>query len=142
MELKQTDIKLNQTFADKEAAIRFAGKLLVEQGYVQTAYIEKMIERDALTSTFIGNQVAIPHGTEGSNELINESGIVIIQVPEGVDFDGNEVKVVIGIAGADGEHLDVLSNIAIVCSEEENVEEIIHAQSAQAVIDLFEGSDL
>lgn len=142
MELKETDIKLNQSFTDKETAIRYAGELLVEQGYVDPAYIEEMVKRDKLTSTFIGNQVAIPHGTEGSQTLIKKSGIVIVQVPEGVDFDGNEVKVVIGIAGADGEHLEVLSNIAIVCSEEENVASIIHAGSESEIIELFKGSDL
>ena len=74
----------------------------------------------------MGNFVAIPHGTDEAKSEVKESGIAIIQVPEGVDFgDGNIVKLIFGIAGKGNEHLDILSNIAIVVSEEENVEEIV-----------------
>ncbi|MGX7418228.1 PTS sugar transporter subunit IIA [Carnobacterium gallinarum] len=137
LELNQQDIRLNQTFASKEAAIQTAGELLVEREYVFPEYIQKMVERDALTSTYIGNMVAIPHGTEGSGDLIKQSGVVVIQVPEGVLFDGNEVQLIIGIAGAEGEHLDLLSTIAIVCSEEENVAELVKAETKEQIQDIF-----
>ncbi|MBC1511903.1 PTS sugar transporter subunit IIA [Listeria booriae] len=139
--LENKDIALKQAFGTKEEAITAAGQLLVEQGYVDAPYIEKMKERDAMTSTFIGNMVAIPHGTDDSRDMIKNSGIVLLQVPDGVSFDGNEVKVLIGIAGADGEHMDLLSSIAIVCSEEENVAQIVAAESKQEIIAFFEGSE-
>lgn len=96
-----------------------------------------MIERDQLTTTYIGNMVAIPHGTDDSKQLINQSGIVILQVPEGVDFDGNEVKLIIGIAGVGDEHLELLSQIALVCSETDNVQQLIVAESEAKIIELF-----
>lgn len=139
MELECKDVVLNQRFGDKETAIIAAGKLLQERGYVTESYIPKMIERDQMTSTFIGNMVAIPHGTEDSKTEILRSGIVLIQVPQGVSFDGNEVKLIIGIAGAEGQHLDLLAEIAMVCSEMENVEKLIAATDKEAVIQLFEG---
>ena len=139
MKMAYSDVVLNQSFTDKIEAITAAGNLLVERGYVTEKYIPKMIERDQMTSTFIGNMVAIPHGTEGSQSDILCSGIVVIQVPEGVSFDGNEVKLIIGIAGAEGQHLELLSEIAMVCSEMENVEKLIAAQDREAVIGLFEG---
>ena len=78
-----------------------------------------MLEREEMTTTFMGNLVAIPHGTDDAKKEVQNSGIAIIQVPEGVDFgDGNIVKLIIGIAGKGDEHLDILSNIAIVVSEE------------------------
>ncbi|MBP1047705.1 PTS sugar transporter subunit IIA [Enterococcus sp. BWM-S5] len=139
MELGCKDVVLNQLFEDKVEAITAAGKLLLERGYVTEGYIPKMIERDQMTSTFIGNMVAIPHGTEDSKSEILRSGIVIIQVPEGVSFDGNEVKLIIGIAGAEGQHLELLSEIAMVCSELDNVEKLIAATEEEAIIRLFEG---
>lgn len=137
--LKKEDIVLNQRFSTKKAAIEAAGKQLSQQGYVAVEYIEKMLERDNLTTTYIGNMVAIPHGTDDSKHLIDRSGIVILQVPEGVDFDGNEVKLIIGIAGVGDEHLELLSNIALVCSEIANVEQLLNAESEAKIIELFKG---
>lgn len=135
--LKKEDIALNQQFFDKKTAIQAAGKQLTSLGYVAPEYIEKMVERDQLTTTYIGNLVAIPHGMDESKHLIKKSGIVILQVPEGVDFDGNEVKLIIGIAGIGDEHLDLLSAIALVCSDLENVEKLVAADSQEQIIELF-----
>jgi mannitol PTS system EIIA component len=88
----------------------------------------------------MGNFVAIPHGTDDAKTEVKNSGLAIIQVPEGVDFgDGNIVKLIIGIAGKGDEHLEILSNIAIVVSEEENVEKIVSASTAEEVLSFFEG---
>jgi PTS system mannitol-specific IIA component len=137
--LSTENIKLNASFNNKEEAIRRTGQILVDKGYVEPAYIEKMLEREELTSTFMGNFVAIPHGTEDAKQEVITSGLSIIQVPGGVDFgDGNIVKVLIGIAGKDGEHLEILSQIAIVCSEEENIEKIVEAKTAEEILSLFD----
>jgi len=98
--LSVDNIVLNKGLATKEEAIRFTGQVLVEGGYVEPSYVEKMLEREAMTSTYMGNFVAIPHGTDDAKEQVKESGIAIIQVPGGVDFgDGNIVKLIFGIAG-------------------------------------------
>ncbi len=132
-------IKLNASVATKKDAIELAGKLLVENNHVTPEYIEKMLEREELLTTYLGNGVAIPHGTNESKQLIQSSGISIVQVPKGVDFgDGNTAYVIIGIAGVGDEHLEILSKIAVVCSEEENVKEIVQATSAEQIIDILE----
>ncbi|WP_078544013.1 PTS sugar transporter subunit IIA [Litchfieldia alkalitelluris] len=137
--LSSENIVLNASFSSKEDAIRSTGQILVDKGYVTPDYIEKMLEREELTSTYMGNFVAIPHGTEDAKKDVVASGLSIIQVPGGVDFgNGNIVKVLIGIAGKDGEHLDILSQIAIVCSEEENIEKIVGATSAEQILGLFD----
>lgn len=138
--LAKENILLNETVSTKEEAIKKTGQLLVDRGYVEAAYIEKMLEREELTSTYMGNFVAIPHGTEDAKKAVKESGIAIVQVPSGVEFGaGNEVKLLIGIAGKGDEHLEILSQIAIVCSEEENVQQIVKATSAEEILELFEG---
>ena len=140
--LNKENIKLNMKADTMEEAIRMAGQILVDRGYVEEGYIEKMLEREKLTSTYMGNYLAIPHGTEDAKDMIKSSGISILQIPEGVDYgDGHVVKLVIGIAGKNGEHLDILSKIAIVCSELENVEKLVGAQTKEEVLNLFEGME-
>ncbi|MCM3598814.1 PTS sugar transporter subunit IIA [Metabacillus idriensis] len=137
--LDEANILLNQTIGSKEEAIRLTGKLLVENGYVNEDYIEKMLHREELSTTYMGNGVAIPHGTEDAKKEVNYSGISIVQVPEGVDFGtGEDAKILFGIAGKDGEHLELLSQIAILCSEEENVHKMLEVTSKQELIALFE----
>ncbi|GEC92095.1 MULTISPECIES: PTS sugar transporter subunit IIA [Brevibacillus] len=131
-------IMLNAKAANKEEAIRLAGQLLVRAGHVTEAYVEKMQEREQLATTYIGSGVAIPHGTNESKAEIQSTGISIIQVPEGVDFgEGNTAYLLVGIAAVGDEHLEVLSNIAILCSEEENVKRIVNAASAEEIIAMF-----
>ncbi|WP_101846366.1 PTS sugar transporter subunit IIA [Halobacillus sp. Marseille-P3879] len=136
--LTTNNIELNAKLDNKEEAIRFTGKILYNQGYVAADYIDEMLKREELTSTFMGNQVAIPHGTEDAKKSVKETGISIVTVPDGVDFgDGNIVKLLIGIAGKGDDHLEVLSQIAIVCSEEENIDKILAAETKEEVLAIF-----
>lgn len=133
-------VQMNAKVNNKEEAIRLAGQLLVDQGCVEPSYIEKMLEREQSLTTYIGNSVAIPHGTEESKEHILSSGISIVQIPEGVDYgDGQTAKILIGIAGKGEEHMDILSKIALACAEEETVDQMVSAGSKEELLSLFEG---
>ena len=136
--LSEENIALNVKVKDKEEAIRYAGKILVENAYTTPKYIEHMMERERRFSVYIGNHLAIPHGIESSDSEIYTSGLSVVQIPEGVDFgDGNIAYVVIGIAGKDGTHLNMLSNIALICAEEENIEKMRHAENKQEIMELL-----
>ncbi|RKL65849.1 PTS mannitol transporter subunit IIA [Salipaludibacillus neizhouensis] len=136
--LAKENVILNAKVSSKEEAIKKAGQLLVDGGYVDPSYVDKMFEREEITSTYMGNLIAIPHGTEDAKESVLASGISILQIPEAIDFgNGNEVKVVFGIAGKNNEHLEILSQIAILCSEMENVEKIVNATSEDELLALF-----
>lgn len=135
-------IVLQQASVTKEQAIRMAGNLLVQENAVENAYVDKMLERESISTTYIGNGVAIPHGTDAAKENIRTSAISMLQYPDGVDFgNGNIAYVVFGIAGKDGEHLEILSKIAVLCSEEENVLRLKDAATKDEVLSLFEGAD-
>ncbi|EGQ2766035.1 PTS sugar transporter subunit IIA [Staphylococcus pseudintermedius] len=139
--LRDENILLNQSISTQEEAIEKAGQLLVDSGVVKAGYIQAMKDREQIVSTFMGNALAIPHGTdEAKNEVIS-SGLSLLQIPEGLLWNGEEVKVVIGIAGKDGEHLDLLSQIAMTFSEEENIHKIVNAASPQAIRQVFEEAD-
>jgi PTS system mannitol-specific IIC component len=135
--LRPENVFLNKQFANKEDAIRFTGRALVNAGYVDESYIEAMIERDNITSTYMGNDVAIPHGTEEAKKAVIKSGFTVVQVPDGVDFDGQKVRLIFGIAGKDGTHLEILSGIAVTCSDMENIEKMVEADTAQTIIDII-----
>ncbi|MDD9267278.1 PTS sugar transporter subunit IIA [Paenibacillus sp. GCM10023248] len=132
-------VKLNAQPQDKFEAIRMAGQLLVDAGHASEAYIEKMLEREATLSTYMGNGLAIPHGTQDSKALIRSTGLSIVQIPQGVDFgDGEKAVLVIGIAAAGNDHLDILTNVAMICSEDENMEGIMKAATAEELVAIFE----
>jgi PTS system mannitol-specific IIA component len=135
-------IKLNAHFRDKWEAIRATGEILVEAGHIKNDYIQQMMEREKLTTTYMGNGLAIPHGTNEAKQFISSTGICVIQVPEGVDFgDGNIAYILVGIAAMSDEHLDILSQIAIFCSDEENVKRLSQAKSKEAIIEMFQGGN-
>ncbi|GFZ26301.1 PTS sugar transporter subunit IIA [Lactobacillus corticis] len=144
MELKKDMILLNQDVTTRDQAIRLAGQLLVDGGCVDEGYIDSMIARNEDVSTYMGNFIAIPHGTDEGKKHIKKTGISVVQIPMGVDFsnddDANEqlVTVVFGIAGLNNEHLQLLSQIALFCSDVSNVAKLADAQSADEIIDLLQ----
>ncbi|MBZ2279753.1 PTS sugar transporter subunit IIA, partial [Buchnera aphidicola] len=99
---------------DKETAIKFIGKNLVSQGYVKYEYIDAMLEREKISSTWLGESIALPHGTIKSKDSILKTGIIFCQFPQGVQF-GDDIddiaKIVIGVAAKNNEHIMIVSNI-------------------------------
>ncbi|AST96875.1 PTS sugar transporter subunit IIA [Shouchella clausii] len=137
--LKAENIKIGASVASKEEAIKLAGQVLADQGYVNEQYIDKMFAREELTSTYMGNLLAIPHGTEDAREDVTQSGLSILLLDQEIDWNGNPVQLVIGIAGKGDEHLEILSKIAIACSEEDNVRALLQVKTADDVLDFFSG---
>ena len=137
--LNLNNIILDLKSESKFDAIERAGKLLIDNGYVNNNYIEGMKKREEVVSTFLGNGVAIPHAINEYKKEILNTGIVIMQYKDGIDYgDGNVAYIVIGIAGNDDEHMEILSKIAIVISEEENVERLRNATSKEEIIKILE----
>ena len=127
LELGQID--LTGSAATPSAAIDQAGTLLVQAGAVNPEYVQFMHDREALMSTYMGNYLAIPHGTNEGKDTILASGLSFVRYDEPIDWGGNEVRFVVGIAGKDGGHMDVLSKIALVFSDEEQVDALLAAKT-------------
>jgi PTS system mannitol-specific IIC component len=83
-----------------------------------------MFEREEIVSTYIGNGIAIPHGVGKARGLIKSSGLVILQYPDGIDYNGNTCYLVIGISGKDNDHIKILANIAEQFSDEEQARKL------------------
>ncbi len=119
-------IQLQATAQDKSDAIRQAGQLLVDSGCVKAKYVDGMLAREETMSTYLGNGVSIPHGEFDNREDILQTGISVLQLPAGVEWeDGEKAFLVIGIAASSDEHIGVLTNLAEVIEDEEMTQKLI-----------------
>ncbi|MGT2894487.1 PTS sugar transporter subunit IIA [Streptococcus downei] len=141
MEFEKSLIKLNQQFTNKEEAIRYCGQLLADGGYVKPDYIDAMVRRDQELSVYMGNFIAIPHGTDDAKKEVLKTGVTVVQVPKGVNFGTEEdpqiATVLFGIAGLGNEHLELIQKISIFCADVDNVVKLADAQSQDEIIRLL-----
>ncbi|MFI3230464.1 MAG: PTS sugar transporter subunit IIA [bacterium] len=131
MQILEQNIFLNLTASNKEEAIELAGKKLLENGYIEQGYVDGMLEREKVATTFLGMGFAIPHGTNESKKFVKSSALVVLQFPQGVDFDGELAYILIGIAGVGDEHLDILSKVAVLLDDE--LTEVLKAATDKGV---------
>lgn len=146
MTLKVIDKKLiylNQSSVTKDEAIIKAGEALFEEGYIERAYIDAMLEREKIATTYIGSMLAIPHGTNESKSCVKRTGISIFQYPEGVDFgEGNVAKLVIGIAAKGDEHLEILMQLADAVSDDATLNRLIQENDSDKLYKLLSENGL
>lgn len=135
--LKKENILLNQKFNSKEEVIKKVGKIMQESGYVDSEYTKGMLQRENEAPTHFGIGLAIPHGTNETKSAIKKSGLVVFTIPEGVKWDDETVKLVIGIAGVGDEHLNILSNVATKIDNEEIVNDIVENKSQDEIYEIL-----
>jgi mannitol/fructose-specific phosphotransferase system IIA component len=134
-------VRLAQTATDKVDALRQSGRVLVEIGAVEPGYADAILEREEMVSTFVGEGVAIPHGTNAAKGLVHRTALGFLQFPGGVDWgEGATVRVCIPIAAAGGEHMALLSALAMVLLDPEQAERLRSATSAEGVLAVLEAS--
>ncbi|TNG94448.1 PTS mannitol transporter subunit IICBA [Pasteurellaceae bacterium USgator11] len=138
--LQKEQIFLGLTAATKEEAIRFAGEQLVKAGFAKPDYVSAMFEREKLVSTYLGEGVAVPHGTIEAKDEVIKTGIVFCQYPDGVQFTDEEdgvAKLVIGIAAKNNEHIAVVTSITSALDSEESIELLTTTTDVEQVLALL-----
>ena len=135
--LNVSQIKTPGTATGKDEAIREAGQILVDAGAVDPEYIDAMYEREKSVSTYMGNYLAIPHGTNEAKDAIKASALSVVRYDPPIDWDGNEVRFAVGIAGVNNGHLEILGKIAVIFSDMDEVDKMIAAGSAEDVYALL-----
>ena len=105
-------------------------------GYTTDGYTQSMLDKEKVFDTAIGNALAIPHGTETGKASVLHPGIIIMTFPAGTEWNGKTVRLVISIAASGNEHVDILSNIAIRCSDPDEVDAIVHS-TADEIYTMF-----
>ena len=114
-------IRIHPGSVSQDAALQEATNILVTAGAVTPAYVDAMRQREATVSTYMGNGLAIPHGTNEMKDTILDSALSVVRYDGGVDWAGEQANFVIGIAGRGDEHLEILSQIAILFSDDDDV---------------------
>ena len=138
--LSRHDVHLGLKADSKEAAILTAGRLLAARGYVAPDYVNAMLEREQLVSTYLGESIAVPHGTIAAKEFVKRTGIVICQYPAGVAFGeaADEVaRLVIGIAARNDEHMQVITRLTNALDEPGLIDRLASTTDPQAFLDLL-----
>lgn len=130
-------IRIHAGSASQAEAMQEAADILVAAGAVTTAYIDAMHQREASVSTYMGNGLAIPHGTNEAKDTILDSGLSVVRYDGGVDWAGEPVTFVIGIAGKGDAHLEILSQIALLFSDDDDVARLTAAESPEALFALL-----
>ncbi|CAM4032855.1 fused PTS fructose transporter subunit IIA/HPr protein [Pseudomonas reidholzensis] len=141
LELAKEQIAMGQTAADKGEALRLLAGCLVADGLVAEGYLEGLQAREAQGSTFLGQGIAIPHGTPQTRDQVFATGVRLMQFPEGVDWgDGQMVYLAIAIAARSDEHLRLLQLLTRALGETDLAEALRRASSAEALLKLLQGA--
>ena len=130
-------VRIRNGSATREDAMKEAADILEAAGAVTGAYFDAMKQREETVSTYMGNELAIPHGTNETKDEILESALSFVRYDGGVDWDGNPVSFVVGIAGKGDEHLEILSQIALIFSDEDEVDLLKSAQTPEELFALL-----
>ena len=139
--LAEASIHLDASATSRDDAIRQAGQALLDVGAIDPAYIDAMIDRENSVSTFMGEGVAIPHGTLAGKDLVQQDALSLIRFPNGVDWDGNDVRLAFGIAAKGGGHIALLSQLATVLLDPDKAEALRGATTVEQVYALLESED-
>lgn len=138
--LTPQDVRLKATARSKHDAIRQVGEVLVANGRIQPGYVDSMLAREGQANTYLGNSIAIPHGQPAQRDLIETTGIAVLQIPAGVEWNpGETVRLVVGIAAKSDEHLQILTNLTQVLDDPAAVQALVDTDEAQVICDRLTG---
>ncbi|MFE0525960.1 PTS sugar transporter subunit IIA [Micromonospora parva] len=138
--LARDAIRLDERAGSRDEAISRCCAVLVEVGAVAPAYVDAMLAREQSVSTYIGEGVAIPHGTLNSKESVQRDALAVLRFPAGVDWDGFDVRVCVAIAAAGDGHVDILAQLASVLMDPAQAQQLRESTSVDDVITILEGN--
>jgi phosphocarrier protein FPr len=122
--------------ADKADAIRQAGEILIRAGCVAPLYIDGMLAREQFMSTYLGSGIAIPHGELADLQLVYATGVSVLQLPDGVEWEpGERAYLVIGLASTDLKHVKVLTNLVEILQTPETITQLVHTTDPLVIVE-------
>ncbi len=122
--------------ADKEDSIKQAGQVFVNSGYVAPSYIDGMLARERVLSTYLGNGIAIPHGELTDLRSVYHTGVSVLQLPEGVEWEsGERAYLVIGLASIDEKHIIVMHNLLELLQAPETIKTLVHTLEPMILVE-------
>lgn len=138
--LEPTAVHLGLRATDRFDAVTQAGRALLQIGAVDEPYLDAMLERERGLSTYLGEGFALPHGTDASRVHVRRPAIAVLQFPDGVEWDGEQVHVAIAVASASDEHVRVLAALATVITDPDRAQQLRTATDPEVVMELLKPS--
>lgn len=135
--LDREAIRLTEPDTDRRGAVARCGAVLVEIGAVDPAYVETMLAREQSISTYVGEGVAIPHGTLGGKDLVRRDALAVLRFPDPVDWDGHPVSVCVAIAVRGDGHTAILAQLAQILLDPQQASALREATDPDEVIALL-----
>ncbi|KES16743.1 MULTISPECIES: PTS sugar transporter subunit IIA [Gilliamella] len=142
IQLKIEDISIINGVYTKQDAIKAVSENMIKAGLVKPDYTQSMFDRDLQISTFLGNGIAIPHGTTDKRDSVIQTGLKVIYYPDGInwDEDNNIAYVVIGIAAKSNEHLDILRQLTRAVIAEDTLARIQSVKKPEELLTILQGN--
>ena len=142
LKLTADDISIINGYYSKPEAIQAVAEKMIKSGLVKDDYTQAMFDRDAQISTFLGNGIAIPHGTTDKRSSVIETGLKVIYYPQGIkwDEDNNIAYVVVGIAAKNNEHLDILRQLTRAVIAEDTIDRIQSVKKPEDLLTILQGN--
>jgi len=140
--LVKSGIHFGATASSKEEAVALCGQALVSLGAATNEYATAMWEREQIASSYLGNFVAMPHGTDESRKFVNFGQIVFLRFAHPFMWDDEEVKLCIGIAAQGDEHVEIIGNLADALLDEEKFEELLSTNEHDDVLKILSPTGL
>lgn len=142
LKLTPEDIAIIEGAYSKQQAIELVSNNMIQAGFVAQDYTQAMLDRDSQISTFLGNGIAIPHGTTEKRDSVLKTGLKVIYFPQGInwDEDNNTAYVVIGIAAKANEHLDILRQLTRAVIAEDTLERIKQVKTPDDLLAIIQGN--
>jgi mannitol PTS system EIIA component len=134
--LTEKMVLLGAHATDRADAIRRAGEALVKAGCAAHSYVIGMLAREQTLSTYLGSGIAIPHGERADLRSVYRTGVSVLQLPEGVEWEPGELAyLVIGLASIDDEHVAVLTNLVELLQAPESIPQLVHATDPMTIVE-------
>lgn len=137
--LQLAGIRLGATASSREEAVRLCGELLKTLGAVEAPYIDAMWTRENIISSYMGEGVALPHGTDSSRAYVNFTQLVFMRFADQVEWDGEKVRLCIGIAAKGDEHGELLGNLAEKLLDQNSYKKLMESNSTTELLELING---
>jgi phosphocarrier protein FPr len=141
LDFQVQSVRTGSRAASKEEAIREVAALLKKNGYVSDGYAESMLQRETLANTYLGSGIAIPHGVPADREKIQKTGVAVVQIPGGLEWQkGDTAYLVVGIAARSDEHLELLGTITGLMGQTELLRKLGSTTHAEEIVAAFTGA--
>ncbi|WP_213814737.1 PTS sugar transporter subunit IIA [Glaciihabitans sp. dw_435] len=138
--LPPSSIVFAATAVDADDAIRQTGAVLVSANAVAPHYVDAMLEREASVSTFVGDGIAMPHGTLTAKDDVEAEGLALMLLADPIDWNGDEVSIVIAIAARGRRYIALISQLAAVLLDADRAAALRAAITADDVYAVFDAA--